>query len=121
MKQIPVALKPRSIITVARFKLALAGRGRTGDVRNGCMPATNRVLKDKCCYRHLNDRLALNGKTPRRLQPSFAVTTHHSGGSQPCLIIPHQTAGAVYTGQKRLIQIENGMVETWDIVNGGPS
>ena len=37
------------------------------------------------------------------------------------MIIPHQAAGAVYTGQKRLTQIENGMVETWDIVNGGPS
>ncbi|KIJ98689.1 hypothetical protein K443DRAFT_197153 [Laccaria amethystina LaAM-08-1] len=52
MKQMSVALKPRSIVAVARFKLALAGRAGTVDVTNGCMPATNLVPKDKCCYRH---------------------------------------------------------------------
>jgi len=79
-------LKPRSIITVARSKLALVGRGGTVDVTNGCMPATNRVLKDKYWYRHrmgtkkhttnCNDQLVLNGKTPRRLQSSFPATAH---------------------------------------------
>ncbi|KIJ98688.1 hypothetical protein K443DRAFT_680531 [Laccaria amethystina LaAM-08-1] len=55
------------------------------------------------------------------LQSSFAVTAHPRGGSQLRLIIPHQAAGAVYTGQRTLKQIENGMVETWDMVNGGPA
>lgn len=52
MKQMPVALKPRSLTTVARLKLALASRGGAVDVTNGCMPAINHVPKDKSCYRH---------------------------------------------------------------------